>query len=150
MSRRRTVAVLCFVVCAWVAFAVYSQMAASHAADSRVQQLRAQNAALQSEIDARERAIGQASSDTWLAEQARRRGYVLPGEKVYVPVQPGSSLPPEGGVDRAVLSPLGPPPTAVPAAAPAAPVAAPAAHPATTPAAHATPTPYVVVVPPAH
>lgn len=146
-TRRRVVAVICFVVSAWIAFSVYSQMAAGHAADARVQQLRDQNAALQREIDDRQRAIDAAAGDVWLAEEARKRGYVLPGETVFVPVSGATTAPAGGGVDNSQLSPLGPPPT--PGTGPS-PSASPAATPAPTPAPHASPTPYVVVVPPGH
>jgi hypothetical protein len=140
LTRRRVAAGLCSLAAAWVAYAVYGETAAGHAADDRVQQLQQQNAALQQEISQRQQEVDAAASDSWLIQEARRRGYVLPNEKVYVPVTPGASLPPDGGVGLNTPVPAASPsPGATSTPAPTRPPA-----PAATPAA---PTPYVIVVP---
>jgi hypothetical protein len=140
LTRRRLAAALCTLAAAWVAYAVYGETAAGHAADDRIQQLQQQNSALQQEIAQRRHEVDAAASDSWLIQEARRRGYVLPNERVYVPVTPGASLPADGGVG---LNPPAPTAVASPgAAATPAPTVPPA--PAAT---RAVPTPYVVVVP---
>lgn len=142
LIRRRVAAGLCAVAAAWVAYAVYGETAAGRTADDRVQQLQQQNAALRQDIAERQREIDAAGTQAWLIQEARRRGYVLPNEKVYVPVTPGATLPADGGVG--LNSPL-PAPSASPSpSAGASPTASPAPLPSATPGA---PTPYVVVVP---
>jgi cell division protein FtsB len=140
LTRRRLAAALCSLAAAWVAYAVYGETAAGHAADDRITQLQQQNATLQQEIAQRQSEINAASGDAWLIEEARRRGYVLPGEKVYVPVTPGAALPADGGVALPT-----PPPTATPS--PGATPAPTATAPPIVLRTPAAPTPYVVVVP---
>ena len=140
LIRRRVAAGLCAVAAAWVAYAVYGETAAGRAADDRVQQLQQQNAALRQEIAERQREVDAAGTQAWLIQEARRRGYVLPNEKVYDPVTPGATLPADGGVGL-------PTPVPSPSSSPspgAGPTASPAPLPSATPAG---PTPYVVVVP---
>ena len=142
LTRRRVAAGLCTLAAAWIAYAVYGETAAGRAADDRIQQLQQQNAALQQEIGQRQREIDAAGTSAWLIQEARRRGYVLPGEKVYVPVTPGGSLPADGGVglNTPIPSPAASPsPGSKPTPAPT-----PAPLPTVTPG---PPTPYVVVVP---
>ncbi|HEY6379331.1 MAG TPA: septum formation initiator family protein [Candidatus Dormibacteraeota bacterium] len=134
LTRRRLAAVLCAVAAAWVAFAVYNETAQSHAADQRLQQLQQQNDALRQDIAQRQRQIAEAQSDTWLADEARRMGYVRSGERVYVPVAPGQPLPADGGIDTGPL----------PSFAPATPTGSPAPSPALPGASPAPPTPVVV------
>jgi TolA-binding protein len=107
-------------VCGWIAFAIYSQAAQGRALDARVTQLRDQNSTLQQRIDQRRREIAEAQSQAWLEEQARKLGYVMPGEKVYVISSPGAPAPAGGGVDAKLpkYSPT-PSPTPVPTPKPA-------------------------------
>ena len=142
LTRRRVAAGLCTLAATWIAYAVYGETAAGRAADDRIQQLQQQNAGLQQEIAQRQREVDAAGTTAWLIQEARRRGYVLPGEKVYVPVTPGASLPADGGVGLNTPLPIpgaSPSPGARPSPTPTA-----APPPAGTPG---PPTPYVVVVP---
>src|SRR4029077_10687712 len=99
VPRRRIVAALSTLAVAWVSYAVYAETMAGHSADSRVQTLQKQNDALRAEIDQRRREISVAQSDSWLMQEARRLGYVLNGETVYVPVPSGKAVPASGGID---------------------------------------------------
>lgn len=112
---------------------------AGHSADSRVQTLQKQNDALRAEIDQRRREISVAQSDSWLMQEARRLGYVLSGETVYVPVPSGKAVPASGGIDPGPAPNFQPPgatPTPAPSAAPVNPLQTSAA-----------PTPYSFAVP---
>jgi pyruvate dehydrogenase E2 component (dihydrolipoamide acetyltransferase) len=130
------------VVGAWVTYAVYAATTAGHALDGRVHALQKENAALRQQVDLRKRELASASSGGWLEEEARRLGYVRPGDRIYVLATPGSKLPPDGGVDPGPL-PGAPTPNPRPAApAPAPAQSAPAATP--TPAG---PTPLQFTVP---
>lgn len=140
LIRRRVAAGLCTVAAAWIAYAVYGETAAGRAADDRILQLQQQNATLRQEIAERQREVDAAGTQAWLVQEARRRGYVLPNERVYVPVTPGATLPADGGVG---LNTPVPAPSASPSPG-TSPTASPAPLPGVTPAA---PTPYVVVVP---
>ena len=86
-------------VCGWVAYAVYAEVAASHSVDSRLNAAQQENARLQHEIDQRRAEIAEAQTKEWLVEEARKLGYVLPGERVFVLTTPGAPLPPDGGID---------------------------------------------------
>jgi hypothetical protein len=120
-------------------YAVYAEIAAGHNLDDRMRQLQTENAQLQRDVNARQSEIAQAGSPAWLEEQARRLGYVRPGERVFVLASPGVPLPPDGGVDVSQL------PTFAPSPSPGAP--SPTPVPITAPAASASPTPYILVVP---
>jgi hypothetical protein len=104
-------------VCGWIAFAVYGQVV--HGADlkSTVTTLTQQNVLLRQQISDREQEINQAQSSAWLEEQARKLGYVLPGEKIYVLTSPGSAVPAGGGVP-ATLPTFSPTPTPATVASP--------------------------------
>ncbi|HEX6493310.1 MAG TPA: septum formation initiator family protein [Candidatus Dormibacteraeota bacterium] len=122
------------VVGAWVSYAVYAATTAGHALDGRVHALQKENAALRQQVDLRKRELASASSGGWLEEEARRLGYVRPGDRIFVLATPGSKLPPDGGVDP------GPLPGA-PSPAPRAAAAPPPAAPSSAPAPASTPTP---------
>jgi Septum formation initiator len=127
------------VVCGWVAYAVYAEMAAGNSMDAQLRAAQQRNAALQHQIDQRRAEIAQAQTKEWLMEEARKLGYVLPGEQVYVVTTPGASLPPGGGIDLKTLPSFNPSPS-------------PGGSPAPTPTPviqqpNATPTPFVFVVP---
>jgi cell division protein FtsB len=121
------------------AYAVFSEAAQSNALDGRVRALNTENATLVQQIDQRQQQIGEANNADWLKEQARRLGFVFPGETLFILTTPGASLPPAGGVN-AVL------PTYAPSPSPAtSPGASAAASPSPTP--HASPTPLIFVMP---
>jgi len=124
------------VVCGWVAYAVYAEMAAGHSLDSRLSAAQRQNQALQHEIDQRRAEIAQAQTREWLIEEARKLGYVLPGERVFVLTTPGARLPADGGIDLKNL------PTFHSAASPGA-SPGPTPTPVIGPTPGATPTPFV-------
>jgi Septum formation initiator len=130
---------------AWVSYAVYAATTAGHALDGRVRTLQRENAALRDQVDLRKRELASASSGGWLEEEARRLGYVRPGDRIYVLTTPGSKLPPDGGVDPGPL-PGAPTPAPRPAAPPPAAQTSPAPAPAATPA-PAGPTPLQFTVP---
>jgi cell division protein FtsB len=125
------------------AYAVFSEAAQSHALDSRVGSLSAENAVLQQQINQRQQQIGEANNVAWLEEQARRLGFVFPGETVFIITTPGSALPATGGINAAL-------PTYAPSASPSLsppPAAGTSLSPSSSPAARASPTPLVFVMP---
>ena len=129
-------------VCGWVAYAVYAEVAASHSVDSRLSAAQQENARLQHEIDQHRAEIAEAQTKQWLVEEARKLGYVLPGERVFVLTTPGAPLPPDGGIDLKNL-PSFSSPTPSPGASP---------HPTPEPTYgpggdSASPTPFVFTVP---
>jgi hypothetical protein len=76
-----------------------------------VTQLQEANAALTAQISQRAQEVTEAQSSPWLEDQARRLGYHLPGEKIYV-LDPGAkSAPSSGGLNAA-------PPTFIPTPVP--------------------------------
>jgi cell division protein FtsB len=99
MSPRRVAAALTAAVVGWVGYAVYTATATGHSLDGRVQTLQQENATLQREIDQRKREVAAAQTTAWLEEEARRLGYVMPGESVFVITTPGAAVPPDGGID---------------------------------------------------
>ena len=127
-------------VCGAVAFAVYSQAAEGGRIDSQVKQLQSQNVSLQQSIADHQREIVEAQTVAWLEEEARKLGYVLPGEKVYVISPAGQPTPPPGGVNVALPSFAIPTPTPSPTVAPS-PSPSPSAKPSGSPAPSATPSP---------
>jgi cell division protein FtsB len=130
------------VLCGAVAFAVYTQAAEGGRVDSQVAQLRQENTALQQRISDHQREIVEAQTVAWLEEEARKLGYVLPGEKVYVIAPPGQTTPQSGGVNVALPSfaiPT-PTPTATPTATPL-PTPSPSPRPSAVPSASATASP---------
>ena len=131
-------------ICGLVAFAVYGQVAQSHHLDGQVSALAAQNSALVQQISDRERAIADAQTVAWLEQEARRLGYVFPGEKLYVIVPPGAARPSTGGVS-VPLPTFKPLPSPTPATSPSpsssaspspSPSHGPTASPSPTPTAH--------------
>jgi hypothetical protein len=124
------------VLCGWVAYAVYGQASQSRALDARVTQLQEQNGILQQQVQERQRQIAEAQTLAWLEEEARKLGYVMPGERVYVVAPPGSAVPKSGGLNAALptYSPTpAPTPSATPSPAPGVSPAAPTLHPPATP-----------------
>ena len=138
VSRRSVAAAVCAAVVGWVAYAVYAESSHGHSLDSTVTRLQQQNDALRKDIETKQREISAAGSPAWLEEEARRLGYVKPGETVYVIATPGATVPAGGGI------PLGPLPTfaASPSPGAARPTAAPPSDPFATPQ----PTPFTFSV----
>jgi cell division protein FtsB len=126
-SRRRLRVAAAVAVCAVVGFGLYGQLAQNRRLDDDVAALAAQNARLQRDISESRTEIVLAQTPAWLEEQARRLGYVLPGEKVYVLTTPGAAIPASGGV--AAPLPVLPTPTPSPTATAAPTFAAAAASP---------------------
>jgi cell division protein FtsB len=143
LSPRRVAAGLTAAVVGWVGFAVYTATANGHSLDGRVQTLQQQNANLQREIDQRKLEVAAAQTNAWLEEEARRLGYVLPGESVFVITTPGAAVPPDGGIDIQGLPRFYPssPPSATPTPQPPAASPTPAAAPTPFQFSVSTPTP---------
>lgn len=110
------------IFCGVIAFGIYSQAAQGGQLDAEVAQLRQQNTTLQQEISDRQREIVEAQTAAWLEEEARKLGYVLPGEKIFVLTPPGQPAPAAGGVSAPLptFSPM-PSPSPTPGAAHASP-----------------------------
>jgi cell division protein FtsB len=131
---RRAWALVLAAVCGILAFAIYGQAAQSSALNSEASQLQQQNQALQQQITERQQQVVEAQTPAWLQEEARKLGYVFPGEKSYLLTGPGAAQPGSGGV----VAPL---PTFVPSTPTAAPGAKPTARPSPTPAKFGPPSP---------
>jgi cell division protein FtsB len=114
------------------AYAVFTEAAQSNALDGRVGSLTTENAALQQQIGERQQQIGEANNTAWLQEQARRLGFVFPGETLYIVTTPGAALPQSGGLN-APLPTYAPSPSAStsPSPAPASPTPRPTPTPVT-------------------
>lgn len=125
------------------AYAVFSEAAQSHALDARVRSLTTENTALQLQITQRQQQIGEANNNAWLEEQARRLGFVFPGETLFIITTPGAALPAGGGVN-AVLPTYAPSPSPSPS-----PSTGPggSSSPSPSAATHPSPTPLVFVMP---
>ena len=126
-------------VCGFVAYAIYGQAAQGHRIDTQVTTLERQNRDLKQQISDHQRQIVEAQTAAWLVEEARKLGYVFPGEKIFVIPAPGASPQGGGGVNAPLpsLAPLtSPSASASPSAA-----ASPTATPAPTPWAFTLPTP---------
>ncbi len=125
---------------------MFSAAAQSNALDTRVGTLSAQNSALQQQITQRQQQIGETNNVAWLEEQARRLGFVFPGETVFIITTPGSTAATTGGVN-AVLPTFAPPSAAASPSASVSPGASPSASSATAPTSRPSPTPIVFVMP---
>jgi hypothetical protein len=135
------------VIGAWVSYAVYAATTAGHALDGRVRTLQKENAGLRQQVDMRKRELASASSGGWLEEEARRLGYVRPGDRIFVLATPGAKLPADGGVDPGVLPGATTPPPRPPGAPPAPAAQSSAPAPAAAPASPPGPTPLQFTVP---
>lgn len=120
------------------AYAVFTEAAQGSALDSRVRALTTENAALQQQIGDRQHQIGEANDTAWLEEQARRLGFVFPGETVYIITTPGVPVAPGGGLNAPL--PTYAPPTPSPTPTPS-PSATPTPAPSPTPASFTLATP---------
>jgi Septum formation initiator len=113
-------------VCGVVAYGVYSEAEQSGSLDSQISILQQQNRALQQQLAERQQQVVEAQTTAWLMEEARKLGYVLPGERSFVLTGPGVQAPPQGGV----VAPL---PTFKPPTPSPSPSSSPAASPSPTP-----------------
>ncbi len=86
------------VACGVVGYGLYGQLAQNGRLDDQVKALAADNGSLQRAINQNQTEIVLAQTPAWLEEQARKLGYVLPGEHIYVLTTPGAALPASGGV----------------------------------------------------
>jgi cell division protein FtsB len=138
-SGRRVLALLAALACGWAAYALYGAAAEDHALSAGVASLQATNASLQQQIAERSLEVREAQGSAWIEEQARRLGFHLPGEHIYVVAPGGQRLPSSGGINAPLPTYSPPPaPTSTPAATPtpvttATPSAAPALLPPGTP-----------------
>jgi hypothetical protein len=90
-----------------------------------VTSLSQQNGVLHQQITDRRREIVEAQTAAWLIEEARKLGYIFPGETIYVVTPPGTSPPPGGGVNVPLPSFSLPTPTPSPSPSPASATATP-------------------------
>jgi cell division protein FtsB len=127
------------VVCGWVAYAVYAEMAAGHSLDGRLSAAQRENEQLRHQIAQRQAEIAEAQTREWLIEEARKLGYVLPGERLYVLITPGAPVPPDGGIALKDLPTFHSAPQ--PGSSPG-----PTATPVLGPTPGGTPTPFVITV----
>jgi cell division protein FtsB len=129
--------VIACAVTGFVAYAIYGQAAQGRQLDADAASIAQQNAALRQQISEHQREIVEAQTNAWLIEEARKLGYIFPGEKIFVIPSPGSAPSAGGGVN----APL-PSYSALPPASPSPSAATPGPGQAT-PA----PTPVQIVVP---
>jgi cell division protein FtsB len=125
------------------AYAVFTEAAQGSALDARVRSLTTQNTTLQQQIGERQRQIGEADNTAWLQEQARRLGFVYPGETVFILTTPGAPLPAGGGLN-APLPTYAPSPSASPSPGASS---APSAAPTPTPTPRPTPVTFPLASP---
>ena len=121
-----------------MAFAVYGQAARGHDLDASARTLAAQNATLKQHISDDRNELAQSENPAWLEQQARRLGYVMPNERVFVLVTPGATPPPAGGGVDAKLPSFTAPPTPTPSPG------------ASSPSPSAAATPQSITLPPPH
>ncbi len=114
VTPRRVLAVLAAVASGWAGYALYGQVAEDRAMASRVAQLATTNAALQQQISERLLELSESTSPAWVEDQARRLGFHLPGETVYVVPPPGAARTPGAGQG----SPSAPQGVPIPSASP--------------------------------
>ncbi|MHB8717360.1 MAG: FtsB family cell division protein [Candidatus Dormibacteria bacterium] len=115
--RRRARLAAAAAVCGVSAYAIFGAMAHGSAIDARVRALESENSALQQQIAQRQAEIAHAGSSDWLQEQARRLGFVFPGEGLYILTGPTARTPTNGGVNAPLPTFAPPTPTATPAPA---------------------------------
>ena len=105
------------------------------------------NSELQQQISDRQAQIGEANNVDWLEEQARRLGFVFPGESILIITTPGAALPAAGGINVA-LPTYAPSPSGSPRPSPSGTTTSPSAS--ATPAPSPTPLVFVMPTPTAH
>lgn len=117
-TARRVLALVAAVASGWAGYALYGQVAQDRAMADRVAQLTTTNAALQQQIDERLLEITEAKSPAWVEDQARKLGFHLPGETIYV-VPPSADATPHGAGEGSPAATQGvPTPTPTPSASP--------------------------------
>ncbi len=117
VTARRVIALVVAVACGWVAYALYGEAAQDRAALARVTQLQSADAALRAQIAQRSQEITEAQGSAWVEDQARKLGYHLPGERIYVVDPGGKSVPSSAGLN-AVPPTFSPTPTPTPTPSP--------------------------------
>jgi Septum formation initiator len=123
---------------------VFTEAAQGNALDARVQALTSQNAVLQQQIGERQQQIGEANNTAWLEEQARRLGFVFPGESIFIITTPGAPTAASGGLN-APLPTFRPSPSPSPSALPS-----PSSSPSATPIPRQTPVSFALPSPTPH
>ncbi|HYA00122.1 MAG TPA: septum formation initiator family protein [Candidatus Binatia bacterium] len=141
LTVRRLLAVLAAAACGWAAYAFYGQVSQDRALAGRLTQLQQANSALEEQIAERSLEIAEAQGPAWVEEQARKLGYHLPGESIYVVAPSGQMVPRSGGLNATPPTFDATTPTASPSPSPSA---AKPGSPTPTP----TPTPTIVKPPP--
>jgi len=121
---------------------VFTEAAQGNALDARVQALTSQNAVLQQQIGERQQQISEANNTAWLEEQARRLGFVFPGESIFIITTPGAPTAASGGLN----APL---PTFAPSPSPSA-SPSPSSSPSATPVPRQTPVSFALPSPTPH
>jgi cell division protein FtsB len=144
---RRVVAAVVVLALSWVAFSVYGERARGDALDASVAKKRAENADLSKQVADRRNEVAAATTTGWLQEEARKLGFVMPGERVFILTPGGRPLPPSGGVDFK-QPPAFAGATPSPAARGSTPGATGSPAASTAPAQTPQPTPQVFVLPP--
>ncbi len=91
VTPRRVLAVLAAVASGWAGYGLYGQVAQDRAMASRVAELTTTNSALQQQIAERLLELSESTSPAWVEDQARRLGFHLPGETIYVVPPPGTA-----------------------------------------------------------
>ncbi len=87
-----------------VAYGVYGSLERTISLHSRIVAVETSNQRLQHQIADREREIQAAQSTSWVEEQARLLGYVMPGEHVYLILPPSAGPVHSGGVQAPLVN----------------------------------------------
>ncbi len=87
-----------------VAYGVYGSLERTISLHSRIVAMQESNQRLQHQIADRNREIQAAQSTTWVEEQARLLGYVMPGEHVYLILPPAAGSVHSGGVQAPLVN----------------------------------------------
>jgi cell division protein FtsB len=112
---RHVVGALVAIVVVWVLFSFAGQVSEAASASDRIEQMRADNAALAASVDDLERELGVVAGDAWVAQQARayqlgsadeRAFRLAPGAPTLEPDSPGSPTVRLGAELERPLSPL--------------------------------------------
>lgn len=132
---RRLVVVGLAALSGLIAYAIVAAMAHGSRIDAQVRVLSAENLQLQQQVADRRSQIAESNSTDWLEEQARRLGFVFPGETIYILTAPGAKVPSSGGIN-AVLPTYAPSPSNSPAPPSASAAPTPASFVLTAPTSH--------------
>lgn len=143
LTPRRLLALIAALACGWAAYSLYGEAAQDRALAASVAQLQSANTTLQQQIAERSLEIEEAQGSAWVEEQARKLGFHLPGESIYVVVPSGRQGPSSGGINAAPPT-YSPTPVPTPTPSPGVATGSPGSTPDTgTP----TPSPISITVP---